>query len=460
MTNKSKNLNMRIFSFIIFLFLTQWQTVSAQEKLLVDKLGAQVGAELILMSDVENEYNYMSSMQKSNNPKMKCLILEQIIVSKILVTQAKLDSIEVEDDEVESQLDARMDNILRQMGGDEAMFEDYYGKTVAEMKGIYRDDIRSKILSDKMQGQLISNIQITPSEVISFYNSVPVDSLPYFNSEVEIGEIVYTPKLNDVEKNKARVKLENLRTEILAGTGDFAELAKKHSDDFGSGRLGGNLGWQKRGSFVPEFEAVAYSLKKDELSEIVETEFGYHLIQVMERRGNTINARHILIKPRMTAQDLANAKAELDSIRTLIVDGKMTFDAAVKKFSDKDAMSYHNNGRMTNQKNQSTFFETKDLTPEIYFALEDLETGEISQPLELKSQAGETQYQLIKLLTKTKPHRADLKEDYSRIQEFAKESKKSEYINKWLQDKIKSNYIFIDDYYLSACPNLESWITK
>ncbi|HAQ39275.1 MAG TPA: peptidylprolyl isomerase [Saprospirales bacterium] len=451
---------MKYFSVVILLFLFHSQNVLAQQKLLVDKLGAQVGAELILMSDVENEYNYLASMQKTTKPEMKCLILEQIIVSKILVTQAKLDSLEVEDDEVETQLDARMDQILRQMGGDESLFESYYGKTVAEMKNVYREDIRSKILADKMQGQLMSNIQITPSEVIDFFNSVPVDSLPYFNSEVEVGEIVYTPKLNETEKKKAREKLENIRNEILAGTGDFAELAKKHSDDFGSGRQGGNLGWQKRGSFVPEFEAVAYSLKKDELSEIVETEFGYHLIQVMERRGNTINGRHILIKPRMTPQDLAKAKAELDSIRTLIVDGKLSFDAAVKKFSDKNSMSYHNNGRMTNQKNQSTFFETKDLSPEIYFALEDLEIGEISQPLEIKSQSGETQYQLIKLLTRTKPHRANLKEDYSRIQEFAKESKKSEYINDWLQDKIKSNYIFIDDYYLNACPSLKSWISK
>jgi len=451
---------MKYFPVVILFFLFHTQTGLAQQKLLIDKLGAQVGAELILMSDVENEYNYLASTQKSTKPEMKCLILEQIIVSKILVTQAKLDSLEVEDDEVETQLDARMDQILRQMGGDESLFESYYGKTVAEMKNVYREDIRSKILADKMQGQLMSNIQITPSEVIDFFNSVPVDSLPYFNSEVEVGEIVYTPKLNEIEKKKAREKLENIRNEILAGTGDFAELAKKHSDDFGSGRQGGNLGWQKRGSFVPEFEAVAYSLKKDELSEIVETEFGYHLIQVMERRGNTINGRHILIKPRMTPQDLAKAKAELDSIRTLIVDGKISFDAAVKKFSDKNSMSYHNNGRMTNQKNQSTFFETKDLSPEIYFALEDLEIGEISLPLEIKSQSGETQYQLIKLLTRTKPHRANLQEDYSRIQEFAKESKKSEYINDWLQDKIKSNYIFIDDHYLTACPSLKSWVTK
>lgn len=451
---------MRYFPVIILLFLFHTQNGLAQQKLLIDKLGAQVGAELILMSDVENEYNYLASTQKSTKPEMKCLILEQIIVSKILVTQAKLDSLEVEDDEVETQLDARMDQILRQMGGDESLFESYYGKTVAEMKNVYREDIRSKILADKMQGQLMSNIQITPSEVIDFFNSVPVDSLPYFNSEVEVGEIVYTPKLNEIEKKKAREKLESIRNEILAGTGDFAELAKKHSDDFGSGRQGGNLGWQKRGSFVPEFEAVAYSLKKDELSEIVETEFGYHLIQVMERRGNTINGRHILIKPRMTPQDLAKAKTELDSIRTLIADGKISFDAAVKKFSDKNSMSYHNNGRMTNQKNQSTFFETKDLSPEVYFALEDLEIGEISLPLEIKSQSGETQYQLIKLLTRTKPHRANLKEDYSRIQEFAKESKKSEYINNWLQDKIKSNYIFVDDYYLTACPSLKSWITK
>lgn len=447
-------------SIIIVFVLMAFVQLNAQEKKLIDKVVAQVGSELILLSDVENEYNYMANVQKVEDENIKCMLLEQIMASKILVTQAKLDSLEATDPEVEAQLDARMDQILRQMGGDEQLFEDYYGKTVAEMKNIYRDDIKSKILTEKMQAQLISNIQITPSEVVEFFNSIPADSLPYFNSEVEVGEIILKPEVNATEKRKAREKLEGIRQQIIEENADFAALAKKHSDDYGSGRQGGDLGWQKRGTFVPEFEAAAYSLKKGEYSEIVETEFGYHFIQLMERRGNTIKSRHILVKPDITDEDIERAREKLDSIRSLIVDDSLDFTRAVKMFSDENVPSYHNNGRMTNPVTQSTFFETKDLSPEVYFAIEDLNVGDLSEVLEITGPTGETMFQLIKLISKTRPHKASLKEDYSKIQNYAKESKKNEFINKWLTSKIKETYFFIDPSYQAMCPNFEKWTNE
>ena len=446
----------------LFLFCLSILSVGvfAQAPRLIDKVIAQVGSELILLSDVENEFNYMSSARNVSDESVKCMILEQIMASKILVTQAKLDSIEASDEEVEAQLGARMDQILRQMGGDESLFQEYYGKSVLEMKNIYREDIRSKILTEKMQGELLAKIQITPSEVIEFFTSIPTDSLPYFNSEVEIGEILYKPRVNDDEKARARERLEGIKIQIEETGAEFGELAKKYSDDFGSGRQGGDLGWQKRGTFVPEFEAAAYSLKQGELSDLIETEFGFHLIQLLERRGNTIHARHILIKPEITAGDIEKARNELDSIRALIVRDSMDFTRAVKKFSDKNTSSYHNNGRLTNPVNQSTFFETKDLSPEIYFAIEDLSVGDVSEVIETTGPTGETQFQLVQLISKTRPHRASLQEDYSRIQEYAKESKKNEYINRWLEEKILSNYIFIDAGMLEQCPSLTKWAKK
>jgi len=448
---------MKNIIYIVLILVFASTTIQAQEQL-IDKVIAQVGSELILLSDVENEYNYMASVRQVEDENIKCMILEQIMASKILVTQAKLDSIEASEEEIEAQLDARMDQILRQMGGDEQMFENYYGKSVAEMKNIYRDDIQSKILTDKMQGELMSNIQITPSEVVEFFNEIPVDSLPYYNSEVEIGEILLEPQVNNVEKEKARVKLETIRKQILEDSLDFGELAKKHSDDYGSGRNGGDLGWQKRGTFLPDFEAAAYSLKKGEYSEIVETDFGFHLIQLLERRGNTIKSRHILIKPELTDADIEAAREKLDSIRNLIVVDSMDFVLAVKAFSTENSTSYHNNGRMTNPVNQSTFFETKDLSPEIYFAIEDLKVSELSDVLEITGQTGETQFQLVKLISKTRPHRASLQEDYSKIQNYAKESKKNEYINTWLESKIKNTFIYLDPDFALQCPNLEKWV--
>jgi len=442
---------------VLIILLTAQLSLSGQKKQLIDKVIAQVGSELILMSDVQNEYGYLLASQQVADESVKCEILEQIMASKVLVTEAKLDSLVASEEEIESQLDTRMDQILRQMGGDESMFQDYYGKTIAEMKNVYRDDIKAKILTDKMQANLMANIQVTPSDVIAFYNQIPTDSLPYFNSEVEVGEILYVPQINEGEKKSAREKLENIRKRITVDSIDFAELAKKHSDDLGSGRMGGDLGWQKRGTFVPEFEAIAYSLKKGEMSEITESEFGFHLIELLERRGNTIHARHILIKPEITQADIDKAKNELDSIRNLVVVDSMNFTRAVKKFSNKTATSYHNNGRMTNPANQSTFFETKDLSPEVYFAIEDLKVDELSEVIEFTAQTGETQFQLVKLISKTRPHKASLKEDYSKIQAYAKNSKKNEYINNWLEAKIKNTYIYIDDDFKNNCPTLSEW---
>ncbi len=428
----------------------------AQEKKLIDKVIAQVGSEIILLSDVETEYNYLKSMNQASGDETKCMILEQIMAQKLLLDQAKLDSIEVSDDQVDGQLSLRMDAILRQMGGDEELFKQYYGKSVAEMKEIYREDIKNKLLAENMQQVLLEKINITPSEVVEFFNSIPKDSLPYFNSEVELAQIIVAPEVNEKEKKRAYDLAQELKERIDKGE-DFGALAKKYSEDPGSAANNGDLGWVKRGTFVPKFEAVAYGLKKNEVSDIVETEFGYHIIQLLERRGNSIHARHILVKPDITTDDLNKAKAKLDSIRNLILADSMTFEVAVKKYSDKKAMSYNNNGRMTNPATQTTFFETKDLPPDIYFAIEGLNPGDITDVMETTNETGETRFQLIKVLSKTEPHRANLKEDYSKIQNFAKASKKNEYINNWVMKKIKSTYIKINKEY-QKCPNLKAWV--
>lgn len=441
---------------ILLLALFLYTTSSfSQGRKLIDKVIAQVGSELILLSDMETEYNYMKSMNQVPGDDAKCMILEQIMAQKLMITQAKIDSIEVSDEQVNSQLDLRMESILRQMGGDEELFRQYYGKTVAEMKMVYKDDIKNKILAESMQQELMSNITITPSEVVAFFNSIPTDSLPFFNSEVEISQILVTPKINDQEKEKALEKAQEIMKKIDAGE-DFKELAKKYSDDQGSAIKDGDLGWVKRGSFVPKFEAVAYGLKKNEISDIVETEFGFHIIQLIERRGNSIHARHILIKPTLTTADLTKSKELLDSIRNVILTDSIPFELMVKKYSDKKSMSYNNNGRMTNPQTQTTFFEMKDLPPDIYFAIENLKPNDITETMETTDERGETKYQILKIITKTEPHRASLKEDYSRIQNFAKVGKKNEYINNWVEDKIKSIYINIDDEYLK-CPNIKKW---
>lgn len=451
------NLQMGFRAITASLILISAFALNAQTYL-VDKVVAKVGGEIILLSDIEDQYAYLAQNSVSLDDNAKCEIMSGIISQKIIVHNAKLDSIEVGDDEVEAQLDYRFDNILAQMNGDEEFFKEYYGATVKEMKEKYRADQKEQILLDRMQQSLIAGVNITPSEVKEFFEAFPTDSLPYLNSEVEISELVISPKVNEQERQKSLDKITKIRAQIVEDSIAFEELALKHSMD-GTAQRGGDLGYTTRGSFVPEFEAVAYSLKKDEISEIVETEFGFHIIQLLDRKGNRIKARHILIKPEITTADLEKTESNLDSIIQLIRADKLSFSVAVRKHSMEKSQHYHNNGRMKNPTTGNTFFETKDLSPDIYFAIDTMEVGQVTNAIEFRTPQGETMYRCIRLDSRSKPHRANLQEDYSRIQLLAKESKKNEYLAKWLDEKYDKTFIEVDPEF-GHCPDLSDWITK
>lgn len=429
--------------FCYLLFQSAWFGMFSQAKL-VDKVVAKVGSEYILLSEIEEEFSYAQTKDPSISTDVKCEILDNLVAQKIVIYHAKVDSVELSDEEVEAQLEYRFESILRQMNGDESFFEEYYGATVAEMKERFRDDQKHKILAEKMQQKLISEIEITPKEVEKFFYNIPTDSLPYFKSEMEISEIVMSPKVNETERKKALDKITELRNKIVKGEATFSDIASKFSHDPGSALKGGDLGFARRGSYVAEFEACVFSLTKDEISEIIETEFGFHVIQLTERRGNSVRAKHVLIKPEITAEDLANTKKFLDSIRTEIVNDSLKFEVAVKKYSMKNIPSYSNNGRVKNQNTNNTFFAADDLDPDTYFAIFELKKGQLSKPLEIKLPDGQTAYRLIQLNSVSKPHKANLKEDFDKLSGFAKESKKSEYFMKWLQKKKAETYIMID----------------
>lgn len=430
----------RITIFIILLSLTY---CTQAQSYLVDKVVAKVGSEFVLLSDVEDQYSYARSQDPSIGEEIKCDILENAIAQKVIIYHAKLDSVIVSDEEVEAQLEFRFDNILRQMNGDEEFFKEYYGASVAEMKERYRDDQKQQILSERMQSQLINTVRVTPQEVQQFYDNIPKDSLPYLDSEVELGEIVIKPQVNEEQKKIAKEKLDGIRASIMSGEFSFEALALKFSMDPGSGARGGDLGFAKRGTYVPEFEATVFSLAKDEVSEVIETEFGFHIIKMLERRGNSIRARHILIKPDLTESDFQAAKDQLDSIKLQIENDSISFEIAVKKFSNKDAESYNNNGRMKNRATGNTFFETDDLEPDVYFEIVDLKPGQLSNIIEYKDFGGETMFKIVQLQNMTKPHKANLDQDYDKIKRFAKESKKAEYFQTWLTEKKGETFVEI-----------------
>lgn len=446
--------------FVLLICSVVFSQVLFAQEMVLDKIVAKVGDEFVLNSEVEEQYALWA--QHGEVPDdARCTIMESKMVSSLLVHQAKIDSVEVTDDEVEKQMQAKMDNVLAMMGNDMSKFESYYGMTVAEAKELTRADLRKQLYADKMQREIVDKIKVTPSEVIQYFNKIPQDSLPYFNAEVELGEIVYKPPVNNAERAKALARAEEVLLQLNDGA-DFGDLAKKYSDDLGSAQQGGDLGWTPRGTLVPEFEAAAYNLDTGEVSPIIETEFGFHIIKLVEqRKGNSIHAQHILIIPRITDNDLEKARAHLMHVRDLILSDSLTFVQAVKKYSDKKAQSYSNGGRMVNPKTGNTFFETDPdhLDADIFFAIDTINVGDITGPVQFRDDRGKIVYKIFQLQSRTPPHRANLKQDYSKIQEAARQSKRNQAFNEWVEDHIQDTYIWVDDHY-RTCPNLQSWLAS
>lgn len=431
----------------------------SQQKELMDKVVAKIGDEYILLSEVEEQLAAAKDQKASLPDNYNCMILDQVMVNKLILNQAKIDSVLAKDEEVETQLNARFDKILDYMGGNVDQFIQYYGQTPDAMKEQMREDMRDQLIVDKMRQKILSDVTVTPAEVRDFFNNIPKDSLPYFNQEVEIAEIVFKTKPNEDEKNKAKVLLDTLRQQIISGQQPFEALAKKYSQDPGSGREGGDLGWAKRGKFVPEFEAQAFKLDEGQISPVFESEFGFHILQLIERRGNTIHCRHILIKPEITDLDLEKSKKTLDSVRLLVLRDSMTFSYAVKQYGDKNTQSYHNDGRMTNSASGNNTFETRDLDPDTYFAIDSMKVNGITAPMEVSTPLGEKYYRVVRLLSKSSPHKANLLQDYNKIQAATIEQKKNGRLMKWIEEKSKSTFIQVDNMYRN-CPNLEKWGKK
>lgn len=442
----------RILAFIICLLPT---LVFAQREIL-DKVIAQIGGESLLQSEVEDAY----TMEAGRNPKvptdLRCQIVENLLLQKLLTNQAKIDSVVVSNDMVENQLNARVDRVLAYMNNDVSQFESYYGKSVSEMKDELRGDLKDQLMAEEMKNKIVEKITITPSEVKQYFKSIPYDSLPYYNAEVEYSEINYYPKPSKAERQKITDKLNSIRTRIVENGEKFEDLAKKFSID-GSAAAGGDLGWAKRGAFVPEFEATAFNLEEGQVSTIVESEFGYHLIQLIERRGNSFHARHILLKPELSDDDKRIAKHTLDSILVELNNSKVTFVDVVKKYSNKNFPSYSNGGRAINPATNTNFFEISDLEPDIYFTLDTMVVGQISAPHEFKDPYGETAYKVLMLQSRSEPHKASLEKDFSRLKEDAIIEKKDSEVKRWVDEKIGQTYMTIQPEWQTMCPNISNW---
>lgn len=443
----------------LLLMLLSASALSAQQTM-VDKVVAIVGDNIILNSEIEIQYQ--QQLQNAGglgvDSNLRCRILDNLLLDKMFLAQANLDSLTASQDEIDAELDRRIKYFMSMFGSKEKM-EEYYGKPVAEMKEDFADDIKNQLLSDKEKASIFKGMTVSPLEVSEFFSKIPKDSIPYFNSELQLGEVVFLPKLTDEEKETARKKLEKIKKEIEGGA-DFSLQAILYSEDPGSASDGGNLGMIERGELVPEFEAVAFRLDEHKMSDIVETPFGYHLIMVDEKRGNKLKLRHILIKPKTSYADLLAVKAKADSVQHQLTVDSMSFREAVQQYSD-DESSKSNGGIMTNPKSQTQFFEKADIEGTLIFTLDRMKVGTFSEvlPYSFTDKTGERKegYRIVYLKSETKPHVASLDTDYSKIQAAAKQKKQQELLTKWISLNKSHAFIKIDDSY-QRCTEVKKWL--
>lgn len=433
-----------VFTILLGLMHLPFNGIS-QEEHIIDQVVAVVGKNIVLQSDIENQYlNYrMQGSISGSATDIRCKILEDVLYQKLMVAQAEYDSIDVNEAQVESELDRRIGMFINQFGSQEKM-EDYYDKTLTQIKLELHDIIAEQLLAQQVQQNIVLNVSVTPSEIKSYYKKLPPDSIPLIKTEYKIAQIVKNPPINVEEKIRVKEQLLELRKRILNGDA-FATLAILYSEDPGSAKKGGELGFYGRGQLYPEFEAVAYKLKEGEVSSVVETEAGYHIIQMIERKGDYINVRHILLIPKVSPSDLLIARNELDSIARLIRADSIDFDFAVEQFSDSE--DRNSGGLLINKYTGSTTFEAEQLDAQVSFTIEKMTVGEISNPVPMKTDDQKDAYRILKLIEKTQPHRANMKDDYFRIQEWALQQKQMETIDQWIDDKIKDIYIRIIETY-------------
>lgn len=413
------------------------------EPILVDKIIAKVDNEIILYSDVEFAYLDLASRGGLTGPNSKCRVLESLITQKMLLAMAKIDSVEVLDPEVDLQLDRRMQYFISQSGGDTEALEEYYGKSIDQIQEEMRDEMKNQLVAQKMRSIIAEEVTITPSHVRRFFSKIPQDSLPYFSEEVEVSQIVKIAEIGRKQKDAVFLQLEEIRTDILNGA-DFGIMAETYSMDPGSARTGGELpGWYKRGELAPAYEATIFKLKPGELSEPVETQFGFHIIQLIERRGNEFRSKHILISPNSSYSDIQRTVKELDSLRTYIIDSGEDFEKVAKDNSD-DKLSAPSGGFFLDNSG-ATRIPVDQLDPTIYFTLDTMAIGSISMPSSYRMQDGKEAVRILYYKSKIPPHQANLEDDWQKIQSAALREKSTKAEAQWVINSKSLVYIYIDE---------------
>jgi peptidyl-prolyl cis-trans isomerase SurA len=439
---------------IIVIFLLSFTIQINHSQEIIDQVVAIVGENPILYSEIQGQKLQLLQQGMELDAEMDCYLIDEFMIQQLLIHQAEIDSIEVTEDMVKVELNQRIQYFSAQVGGTEAL-EEFYGKSIEEIKEEFFEQIEDKMKAQKMQQEITGNIIATPKEVQKFFNNIPIDSIPFINSKVKISQLVMAPKINYSQKTSTKNKLQSIKRRILSNEISFSVAAEFYSDDPGSKSNGGNFGWVSRGDFVPEFDAIAYSIPLNEISEVFESPFGFHILKIEKRRGEQYYGSHILIKNEISESALADLKVKCDSILAEVKNGNISWENAIFQNSTDPIAG----GIIFNQSSGDMYWDMKNIDKSLFIGINKLEIGQYSDPIYYEDEKGNIGYRILKLVDQTKPHLANLNDDYGFIQKYAVNQKQIIEMDKWVTKTAKNTYIKVEEMYRS-CPNITKWNIK
>lgn len=444
---KTKILKSLSSSFLALLCLAFAIPAAAQKSnngFVVDEIIVKVDNYIVLKSEVDRMYQDYLTNGNAPSQRARCEMLALVTRNKLMLAKAEIDSVVVLDADVDANTQRRMDIILAQSGRTATELEEIYGKTLEQIRTELREQVREQMVVQKMEDEITAKLSVTPAEVKRFFNRIPKDSLPYFSASVEVAQIVKVAEVSAEQKALVRNQLLDIRSRLLAGE-NFAELARKYSDDPSVLTNGGEMNWVGRGRMVPEYEAVAFRLKPGEVSMPFESPFGMHIMQLIDRRGNEYNSRHILIAPKPSQDDLKRASRFLDSLRTLIVKDSIKFQAAAKAHSDDIATK--GNGGFFSDPDGGVRLTVDELDPGVFFRIDSMKVGSVSRPIEYRTDDGKNAVRILYYKSRIPPHQASLREDYHKIQTATLNEKKARVLEEWFAKAQQDVFINIDQTY-------------
>jgi len=444
---------------LVAIFLVAASYSLAQPQTL-DKVVAQIGDNIILLSDIRDQRLQAQEAKIDIKANFDCQVLEQLMIQQILVNQAKLDSLVVSDEQVDADMENRLRLIQNQMGGRQKL-EEFYRMTYNDIKNKFRDVIRSNMLADEMRNSITLGLSVTPKEVSNFYNALPIDSVPFINMQLGFQQIVIYPEITKEDKKIALDKIKGLRDEIIVQGKSFESMARIHSMDPGSAPLGGKIAATK-GMMVPQFEATVFKLKPAEISEPIETEFGYHIIKLVSRSGDDFVCLHILIRPEFNIQTVNKVSQRMDSCYRMLKMNELTWEQAVTRYSN-DLSTKQNKGVISNPRNASQVWDMEDLNEidqQIYLLTDAMEEGDITQPnLYTDIMSRKQGIRIVRLMMRIPAHKANLNQDYALIKQAAESDKKAKILTQWVDSKMGNAYIRVDKDY-TGCAFEHNWINR